>query len=323
MYYRGIADLSDDVRELAHDLPDDIDLVIAVPRSGLLAADLLSLYLDVPMTDVAGLCRGEVFETGDRHAGTVSMADVDTALVFDDSVHTGTEMTEKRELLSEEEFPFDLEYGAVYITYDGHEYVDHWQEVVPTPRVFEWNVLHHYHLHRFCVEIDGVLCRDPAEEGVDDEEAYRERIRNAKSKIVPNRRIGWLVTDRPETYHEETEAWLDEHGIEYDTLIMRDRSDAAAHRGIDDRAEYKATVYEQTGADLFIESSEPLATEICARTNRSVYCHETAEMVRPNRIEELYRISTDYLSMFRERPLRFPVDASEQVVDRVVNRIQR
>lgn len=323
MEYRSVSDLKADAREMAEDLQGDVDLVVAIPRSGLLAAELLCLYLEVPMTDVAGLCRGECFETGNRHVDSMSMEEVDTALVLDDSVYSGSQMTETRERLAEKEFPFDLEYGAVYITYNGHEYVDRWHEVVGTPRVFEWNVVHHYNLDDFCVDVDGVLCRDPTEAEDVDQENYREFVRTAEPKVVPNRRVGWLVTARPEKYRAETEAWLDEHGVTYDNLVMMDHPGVEARRAAGDHAEYKAEVYEETGADLFIASGGREAVEICERTNRPVYCYETSEMVQPDRLGEFYRMTADYLSLFREQPLQFSVDASEQVVDRVANRIQR
>jgi len=40
--------------------------------------------------------------------------------------------------------------------------------------VFEWNALHHSNPERFCVDIDGVLCRDPTEAENDDGESYLE-----------------------------------------------------------------------------------------------------------------------------------------------------
>ena len=126
MNYRSVSDLREDVREMAHELPSDIDLVVAIPRSGVLAANLLCLYLDVPMTDVDGLCRGDMFETGNRHEQSLSIDDIDTALVFDDSVYPGTQMAETRERVAGEDFPFDLEYGAAYVTENGLDQVDHW-----------------------------------------------------------------------------------------------------------------------------------------------------------------------------------------------------
>lgn len=308
---------------MAHDLSPDVDLVVAIPRSGLLAANLLCLSLDVPMTDVDGLCRGDLFQTGNRYVGSLSMEEVDTALVFDDSVYSGTQMTETRQRLGDREFPFDVEYGAVYITRDTHEYVDHWAEVVPTPRVFEWNVIHHYSLSEFCVDIDGVLCRDPTADENDDGRNYREFISEVDPKVLPNRPIGWLVTCRLEKYRDETAAWLDGHGIEYDELVMMDHPDMETRREAGDHAAYKARVYDETGAKLFIESTRHQAMEICERTSKPVFCYDSNEMIRPGRIDEAYRKGRDYFSLFRENPAGFSVDAGEYLLRRISNRIRR
>ncbi|WP_436926254.1 phosphoribosyltransferase [Halosimplex amylolyticum] len=323
MNYRDVSDLQETTRQMAHDLPADIDLVVAIPRSGLLAANLLCLYMDVPMTDVDGLCRGQLFDTGNRYEESMSPEEIDTALVFDDSVYSGTQMTETQGRLREKDFSFDLEYAAAYITRDTHDYVDYWGEVVQTPRAFEWNVLHHYDLMNFCVDIDGVLCRDPHEEENDDGENYREFISEVDPKILPNRRIGWLVTCRLEKYREETEAWLGRHDIEYDNLVMMDHPSMEARQEAGDYAEYKANVYEETGAKLFIESRPHLAAEICDLTNRPVYCYETNEMVQPGRIGEAYRKSNDYLSLFRENPVGFSMDTGEYLLSRVKSRMRR
>lgn len=321
MEYRNVSDLQTTMRQMAHELPADIDLIVAIPRSGLLAANLLCLYLDVPMTDVDGLIRGELFDTGNRHEQSLSMDEDETALVVDDSVYSGTEMAQTQQRLGENGFPFDIEYAAAYITHDTHEHVDYWGEVVKTPRAFEWNVLHHYDLMNFCVDIDGVLCRDPTDEEDNHEQRYREFISEVEPKILPNRRIGWLVTGRLETYREETEAWLEKHDIKYDTLVMRDPPDVADRDW--GHAEYKANVYEETGAKLFIESRQHLATEICERTTEPVYCYETNEMIRPGRIDEAYHKSVGYVSLFREDPLGFLRDTGEYLFSHAKNRIQR
>ena len=323
MNYRSVSDLRQDMREVAHELPPDTDLVVAVPRSGVLAANLLCLYLDVPMTDVDGLCRRDMFETGNRHERSLSIDDIGTAIVFDDSVYPGTQMAETRERVAGEDFPFDLEYGAAYVTEDGLDQVDHWGKVVPSPRVFEWNTLHHSNLENFCVDIDGVLCRDPTEAENDDGENYLEFLSGVDPKIRPNQRIGWLVTCRLEKYREETEVWLDEHGIEYDELVMMDHPDMEARREAGDHGAFKAEVYEETDAELFIESTPHQAVEICERTDKPVYCFETNELIQPGRIDETYQEETEYLSLFRENPVGFSIAAGEFLLRQVRARIRR
>src|SRR4028119_1067470 len=58
MPYPGVDDLERAMHAVAVALPHDVDLVVGIPRSGLLAASMLALHLTVRLTDVAGLPRG-------------------------------------------------------------------------------------------------------------------------------------------------------------------------------------------------------------------------------------------------------------------------
>lgn len=305
MNYKSIEDLQTDSRRFAEDASTDIDLVVGIPRSGLLVANILCLYLDVPMTDVDGLCEGRVFDTGNRFDGDVSFDALDTVLVVDDSVLSGSQMTETKERLGHHDFPFDIEYGALYISSWGHKYLDYWTEVVPLPRVFEWNLLHHSQLGDFCVDIDGVLCRDPTPEENDDGENYREFLSEVEPKIVPNGTIGWLVTCRLEKYRAETEAWLDAHGIRYENLVMMDYPDKQTRQKEGNHGQYKAEVYDSTSADLFIESDPEQAAEICQQTNRPVFCYDTQEMLQPGFLGKTHTKSVEGVSKLRKNPFLF------------------
>jgi len=52
MYYRSINDLNNIILQRLHILPKDFDLIVGVPRSGMLPANLLALYLNKPYTDL-------------------------------------------------------------------------------------------------------------------------------------------------------------------------------------------------------------------------------------------------------------------------------
>jgi adenine/guanine phosphoribosyltransferase-like PRPP-binding protein len=62
MNYRSIADLNRVVATSLHLVPTDIDVVVGVPRSGMLPATLLALYLHLPLTDVEGLIEDAFFK---------------------------------------------------------------------------------------------------------------------------------------------------------------------------------------------------------------------------------------------------------------------
>ena len=309
MNYRRVADLTVDTRQFAQENLSDVDLVVGIPRSGLLAANLLCLHLNVPMTDVDRLCEGRLMDSGERCAEDLSLREFDSVLVVDDSVRSGSQMTETRNRLEEHEFPFDLSYGAIYVSTRGCEYVDHWEEVVPMPRIFEWNTMHHPVLNDACVDIDGVLCRDPTPMENDDGDRYREFLSTVDPNIVPDQRIGHLVTSRLETYRPETENWLDEHGVQYDNLVMMDLPSKAARQERGNHAQYKIEVYDSTEALLFIESDPRQAAEINRRTDKPVLCYETMEMFQPGRVKRSYRTAGRFASRFRDNPVSFTTAA--------------
>jgi orotate phosphoribosyltransferase len=322
MHYKSVADLNADTRRFVEENALDVDLVVGIPRSGLLAANLLCLYLDVPMTDVDRFCEGRLMDTGARHETGRTFDDVDSVLVVDDSVRSGSQMTETRSRLDELDLPVDIAYGAIYISPQGHKYVDHWAEVVSPPRVFEWNLIHHPVLKYSCVDIDGVLCRDPTSEENDDGDRYREFLSGVAPRIVPNQRIGHLVTSRLEKYRPETERWLDDHGIRYDTLTMMDLPSKQARQERGNHARHKADAYDSTDAPLFIESDPRQAEAISRRTGKPVFCYETMEMIRPGRAKQTYRTIERALSKLKTDPAAFPIIAGNYVFYRCYHRVK-
>ena len=316
MNYKSITDLNFDTRRFAQESLPDVDLVVGIPRSGLLAANLLCLHLNVPMTDVDRLCESRLIDTGERYTEDHSFRDLDSVLVVDDSVNSGSQMTETRNRLEKQDFPFDLSYAAIYISSRGRKYVDHWAEFVPRPRVFEWNVIHHPMLNDACVDIDGVLCRDPTKAENDDGKRYREFLSTVEPTIVPDQRIGHLVTNRLEKYRPETEEWLDKHGVQYDELVMMDLPSKEARQKRGNHAQHKANVYDSTDATLFIESEPRQAKEISRRTARPVLCYETMEMIQPNRVKRTHRAAGRFASRFRENPVSSTVAASKHLSSR-------
>lgn len=319
MNYKSVADLGADSRRFAQRSLPDIDLVVGIPRSGLLAANFLCLQLNVPMTDVDRLCENRLIDTGERYTEDRSYRDFDSVLVVDDSVRTGSQMTKTRDRLAEHDFPFDLSYGAVYISPRGREHVDHWGEMVSMPRVFEWNVIHHPVLNASCVDIDGVLCRDPTSEENDDGERYRRFLSTVEPTVVPDQRIGNLVTSRLEKYRPETEEWLDKHGVRYDDLVMMDLPSKEVRQEQGSHAQYKADVYDSTDAPLFIESDPRQAAEITRRTDKPVLCFENMEMIQPGRAKQTYRKVGSIASRFGENPVSFSVTAARYLYYRGSN----
>ncbi|MEN8374965.1 MAG: orotate phosphoribosyltransferase [Gemmatimonadota bacterium] len=304
MNYRSFDDMNARIVEWALTLPADIDLIVGVPRSGLLAATLLALHRNLPMADLDGFLAGRVYDGGRRFRGKYGVDAVEryldeprSVLIVDDSIRSGASLREVRERVGAAALPHRIRYGVVFADLGTLDEVDHYCEVVAAPRAFEWNLLHADWLMSYsCVDIDGVLCPDPTPQQNDDGSAYLDFIANAPALHTPNVQVGWLVTCRLEKYRPATEAWLEKNGIRYSELLMMDYPDAESRRAAGAYGAFKSDVYCTTGALFFVESNPSQASEIAQRSGKPVYCMGTRSLVRPSLIAQSRRRGVDWLA---------------------------
>ncbi len=279
MNYRSLADLNAAIVSNLHRLPPDIDLVIGVPRSGLLAANMLSLLSNIPLIDLDTFLDGRRYTSGtSNRTENRDLTQPRRILVLDDSISSGKAMREARDRISGSGSQAEFFFAAVFGIEAGHKDADLVFERVTLPRIFQWNFMHHILLEQACVDIDGVLCIDPTEHENRDGEACRGALSDAVPLYTSSRKIGCLVTSRPEGDREPTEAWLKRQGIEYGELVMRNGSDKEE----DGHAGFKAEIYRKAKSNLFIESQERQAEIIARLSGKPVLCVQTQQVHLPN-----------------------------------------
>ncbi len=278
MYYRNVADLNRIILKRLNIIPRDFDLIVGIPRSGMLPANLLALYLNRPYTDIHSFINGHIYKAGAR-SQFFDIKDFKKVLVVDDSIASGSAMDKCRESLKHLEKDFSFSFCAIYVIPGKEKTVDHYFEVVPLPRYFQWNILNHTSLEKACFDIDGVLCTDPTEEQNDDGEKYRDFILNAPPLFIPGSKIGTIVTSRLEKYRKETETWLAANNVKYNDLVLLDLPDKEARMRANSHAVHKAKTYMNNQYILFIESSLSQAIEINRITKKPVLCTENFEMI--------------------------------------------
>lgn len=286
MNYRSLADLNDTIITNLYRLPRDIDLVVGIPRSGLLAANLLSLVSNIPLTDLDSFLQGRVYSSGTSTKRTArldrDLGDMRRVLVLDDSIKSGEAARRARDQITAAGVQAEILYAAVYGLEAHHPDVDLIFERVPNPRIFQWNFMHHIVLEKACVDIDGVLCLDPTEQENDDGEAYRRFLSEAVPLHTTSRRIGWLVTSRLEKYRDLTESWLKRQGIEYGELVMLDLPSKEERQRLGAHGGFKAEFYRKSNSSLFIESEERQAETIARLSGKPVLCVETHQIHLPD-----------------------------------------
>ena len=285
--YRSIEDLACAVRTNLHRIPAEVDVVVGIPRSGLLLANIIALQLNLPLTDVEGFIERKTFGYGQSRLTDVTEVKLSTdhwrvALIVDDSVASGHSIEQIKQRLAQSNLNTRVLYLSAYVLRNSRSLVDIYFEVVNMPRMFEWNVMHHPLLASCCVDFDGVLCKDPSDAENDDGPRYREFLLNAELMFRCTHSIGWIVTSRLEKYRPETEAWLHRNGIAYDNLIMLNIPDAATRRRLGVHASFKAEVFKRTGALLFIESEEEQARDIARLSGKHALCITTQRLYQPD-----------------------------------------
>ncbi len=286
MNYRSLADISITVNQNLHRIPDDVDLIVGIPRSGLLAGSTIALALNVPIADLESFIENRRITYGGTRSARQSVPtfprEAKHVLIVDDSVRTGSAMGTALKKIRDANLSCRYTTCVLYVTGSGNSSVDLSFERVPSPRAFEWNLFHNRAIEDCCVDIDGVLCVDPTRSENDDGENYRRFLLNAKPLVRPTAKIGALVTNRLEKYRAETREWLDKHNILYDELVMLDLPDAETRRRLGVHAKFKADAYDSfPGAHLFIESNPGQSLEISQRTGRSVLCFTDQQIYKP------------------------------------------
>jgi uncharacterized HAD superfamily protein/hypoxanthine phosphoribosyltransferase len=285
MQYRSVADLNDTIYRNAPRLPKDVDLVVGIPRSGLLAATLISLTLNLPLADLDGFVAGRLLATGRtrrREGWGPDAGEFKNVLIVDDSINSGKSIEAARARIQASGYAGKVTFCAVYGLEVNQSGADLILEVVNQPRFFQWNLMHHPWLKHACLDIDGVLCADPTADENDDGERYHRFLTTASPLHVPSQTIGWLVTSRLEKYRERTEQWLANQGIRYDNLIMLDAASKSERQRLNAHGSFKADAYRSVNAILFVESDLAQAKTIAKSAGKPVLCVEAQQVFYPD-----------------------------------------
>lgn len=269
-------------------LPANLDGVVGIPRSGMLAADMIALHLSLPVMTLADVCERRPIAVGqrmhmDEQLRKEFLLRPRRLLVVDDSCGTGGTMKTVQRMLSELPIKHNCKRMVAYANKQGMKWVDIWLEQLEKPRFFEWNWMSNIILRESCIDIDGVLCRDPRQEENDEATGGAQRYHHFLTSVPRLRKLrqplGTLVTCRLEKWRDVTEAWLTTHGIQYQKLVMMQFKTVRERKAFG-HAKYKAQEYKRAKAKLFVESGLKQAMNIHKLTRKPVLCTETMDLFK-------------------------------------------
>ncbi|MBW2426146.1 MAG: phosphoribosyltransferase [Deltaproteobacteria bacterium] len=293
MHFRSYADLARLLVETSDRIRGSFDLVVGIPRSGMVPASMIALMHNKPVAELDGFLEGHVMGRGQTRAlegWSPDSGDYKRILVVDDSLNTGGSIQRARGRIAEAAPEVEARFLVAYAYERSLDHVDVALEACPKPRIFEWNLLHAWLPTRACFDIDGVLCRDPSAEENDDGERYRAYLESVPPLAVPTQRIRRIVTSRLEKYRPETEAWLAAHGIEYEHLHMLDLPSARERRRLGGHSGFKAAVYaSDPDSVLFVESDPAQAAVIARESGKPVLDYRNRMLAGPDPLSLAYQ----------------------------------
>ena len=247
-----------------------IDLIVGIPRSGIIVSSLLSTHLQLPMADLESYLSGNYFI---KHGQTQPVSSNMKILLVDDSINTSRQMRIAYEKVKSKYPAHTVIRFAVYSSKKTKDYdIDIALEQCPLPRAFQWNFWKHKDLKNWATDLDGVLCRDPLAKIENDKGGPKllQFYKTADKKFPLQQKIKYIITARFERYRSVTEEWLRKNNIQYDNLIMKPDDCKLTH------AQFKAqTLNRLSDVKLYIESNDKQAKAIFENTKLSVWCTDT------------------------------------------------
>ena len=268
-------------REWIKTFPARYDLIIGVPRSGMLVATIIALKTG------KGLTTPELFKEGKFwHSNQVedrlAWENVKHVLLVDDSVDTGGSMSKAMDAIRSSGHDTRVTKAALIVHEDATSKVDLYHKILGHPRVFEWNILHRkiasYWGHGvLAVDIDGVLCSECLP-GIEQEDSrYVEWINSARPYLIPSFEIDSIITNRPEKFRQATENWLRDHNVKYKELHMWNSPDKSDRNG--QLSRHKIEELLRLKPDMYWESNWDQAQEIWTATKIPTLCTDNMTLL--------------------------------------------
>lgn len=266
MNYRTINDLNTLILNNLYKIPQNIDLIIGIPRSGLMIANIIALYLNKRISTPELFSNNVIINNGISRP--IDNNEIKNVLVVDDSCNTGRSINSFKKNINHN---INYVYLAAYTTNEGKQFLDIYFEILEQPRIFQWNIMNSWININSVYDMDGVLCEDPKID--DDGELYINEIKNAKPKFITRFKINIICTCRLEKYRTITEDWLKKYNISYNKLVMMQYSTKKERIKDNRHGQFKGEIFANTSSNIFFESDYIQANIIkLMNPNKQVFC---------------------------------------------------
>ena len=250
--------------------------VLGIPRSGLLPASMIAMWLNLPMYSLDRVNSPQLLSAATKFGGIRMLEHTENdggLLVVDDTVYNGTAMKNFAPRIPEDTYTC-----SVYVRPESEFKPDFYGRELNATHLLEWNLFNCTYIEYALLDFDGILSPNVPYDKCINEESYIDYITNVEPFYhrIPKTKCRGIVTARLEKYRDITEEWLDRHGVRYDSLIMypTEKEEIRDKNHIQEAANFKAKHFSASSAHFFIESELPEAVIIRRESGKFVICPE-------------------------------------------------
>jgi len=253
--------------------------VLGIPRSGMLPASVLAMWLNLPLYGIDSSGKVGILSAATEFGGIRMKSytnNKDALLVVDDTIYAGTAIDDMKKKIDGEAF-----YAVVYAKPSARYKADFFGRQLPPPHLLEWNLFNCTYIEHALLDFDGIFSPNVPYEACQDENKYIDYIKNVKPFYhrIPKTFCKGIVTARLEKYRDITEEWLKKHGINYGFLKMYPTEDEQKRNNnhVEEASTFKANAFIDSSAKFFIESEIAEAILIRQKSGKFVICPQEDE----------------------------------------------
>lgn len=158
MKYVSFNKMHEIIKKNLDKIPDDIDLIVAIPRSGLIPATYISLMKNIPMCNVETLINNRLYEYGNTKNTNDFISNANDAkhiLLVDDSSYSGNSLKEAKEKIPKHLIRKCTSLVTI-VNENTKNMCDIYFEEINSARIFEWNLFHHKYLNYAAIDINTI-----------------------------------------------------------------------------------------------------------------------------------------------------------------------
>lgn len=258
--------------EWAQQIPNEFDVILGIPRNGLVVAGIIAAKLGRPLSTPDNFKRGEIWFSKD----SAIPKEFRKILIVEDSIGFGKQLVKARQDLENLDSKWDIKTASLFVTFNAQKIVDFYYCRMEGPVLFEWNLLTsgRNYFGKLAVDLDGILCKDcPLEYSESDNEDYEKWLTSAEPYLIPAFKVDAIVTARLEKYRAQTEDWLRRYGVKYEELIMLNLEKGEL-RTQNKVIKYKVDALKKIKPTWYWESTSRMAIQIHKKSKLPVLCIE-------------------------------------------------